>query len=621
MPPAPPLPSETSRPASSLLTLAVWIGLVTGFAELAALGPDLIGPRFCLCSRDALWMTPAFDALLFALIGLGLTVVARSGRISWRVAAGILAGMGVGLALMHFPRLHILARLALAVGVAVQVTRLLAGRVPRASRAVRRSLPWLAASVCAIAAVTVGLRTFQERLLERSRPAAASGAPNILLLILDTVRAANLSLYGYARATSPELERFAERGIVFDRAFSPASWTTPSHASMFTGRWAIDLDADWRQALGRRWPTLAQVLRGRGYATAGFVANEVYAGWESGLMRGFEHYDDYPLTLLSAMQGTGFGQAMYSQIRSVIAPLFKRLPLLWRLRVPRQNQHRPANEINQAFLHWLDRNSAAPFFVFLNYMDAHSPFTPVDSFRYRYAAPEARQLSDEAWDGEPENPLTPADVWPKQAVYDGSIAYLDSQLGDLFRELERRHLLDNTLVIVTADHGEEFAEHGLVDHGNSLYRLSVQVPLVIRFDGQVPAGRRVTTPVSLRNVAATILELIKTDGAALPGRSLARFWAGGDTSPDTIVTGIREVENKPAWYPASQGDLNSVAFDGWRYIRNEGNGAEELFEFENDILERWNLIGSTRGDALLPRYRAAVASLKASAPESRLAGR
>jgi hypothetical protein len=87
------------------------------------------------------------------------------------------------------------------------------------------------------------------------------------------------------------------------------------------------------------------------------------------------------------------------------------------------------------------------------------------------------------------------------------------------------------------------------------------------------------------------------------------------------VTGIREVQNKPAWYPASQGDLNSVAFDGWRYIRNEGNGREALFEFENDILERWNLIGSTRGEALLPRYRAAVASLKASAPESRLAGR
>ena len=219
------------------------------------------------------------------------------------------------------------------------------------------------------------------------------------------------------------------------------------------------------------------------------------------------------------------------------------------------------------------------------------------------AAVEAAAAAFPAWSETPPVRLTPADLRPKLDMYDGSIAYLDSQLGRLFAELERRGLLDNTIVIVAADHGDEFAEHGVVDHGTTLYRFAVQVPLVVRFPGQVPAGRRVAQPVSLRNLAATVLDLAGPGDAPLPGRSLARFWLpAGNTAPDTIVASVRQ----------PSGNLASIAFEGWRYIHNDQTRAEELYHFEGDPLERWNMADSALGGSLLDHYRAALAAMSTS---------
>jgi arylsulfatase A-like enzyme len=603
-----------------LLVLALWAGLVTGFAELAKTGFDRLHTEYFFRSRDAVWMVPAFDAGLFGVVGLLLIAAARVVHISWRIAAGLFGGLGVLLVLLLFPSLHPLASVVLALGVGVQLARLLADRVGPAARLVRRTLPWLALAVGVIAAVTLGWRAVNERRLAGSRPKADRDAPNVLLLILDTVRAANLSLYGYVRPTTPELDRFAQGGTVFTHAFSAASWTTPSHASMFTGRPVLDLGVSWDRTLDSRWPTLTEALRARGLATAGFVANQLYAGWDSGLARGFEHYDDYPVSLWIATSETAFGKVLYPTIRKWVAPMTAGVPVLWRLYLPHPFERRSAERMNEIFLDWYDRTRPAPFFAFINYMDAHAPYTPPDSFRKRFSAPKSRPVPAEEWTESPELPLTPTDVVPRQAIYDGSIAYLDSQLGDLFRELDRRGLLDKTLIIVTADHGEEFAEHGLVSHGHSLYRCSLHVPLVIWFRGRVPAGHRVTAPVSLQNLAATVLDLADADPKTpLPGRSLARLWKGEDTSADTVVASIKRVPNQPAWYPASRGDLNSIAFDGWRYIRNDGPGSEELYDFEHDVLERFNMIGSPEADRLLPRYRAALTALKRAGPGPQLA--
>jgi len=618
------IPPSTSAVAptrsGSLLALAVWAGILTGFGELGQAGLDRLYSDFIYQSRDALWMIPAFDAGLFALAGFVLLMIRRWVRVPWTVAAGLFAGLGAGLVLLLFDRLHPAAALVLAAGIGTQTGRLMQRRLAMATRLVRRSLPWLAGLVGLIAVLTIGWRTIGERLLARARPGAAPDSPNVLLLILDTVRAADLSLYGYARRTTPELERLAEHGTVFDRAFAAASWTLPSHASIFTGHAKFDLEVDSRHRFRQRWPTLAEVLHARGYATAGFVANTEYVSWESGLNRGFEHFEDFPVTRGTALNATAFGKLVYPRLRQAVVPVLKRLPVRWRPRLPNPDRHPSAETIAASFLAWLDRGQPAPFFVFLNFMEAHD-FKAPDPFRNRFRRSlSLRPAPWRAWSDAPKARLTPADLRPKQDAYDGAIAYLDSEIGNLFRELERRRLLNNTLVIVAADHGEEFAEHGLVSHGHSLYRLSLHVPLVFWFPRRVAAGLRVTTQVSLQNLAATVLDLVDPGRPApLPGRSLARFWTGGDMATDTIVAGVSHERNLPAWYPVSRGDLRSIAFAGWRYIRNDGDGTEELYDFESDLLERWNLIGTTEGDRLLPRYRAAAAALGSGVRGSGLA--
>ena len=131
------------------------------------------------------------------------------------------------------------------------------------------------------------------------RPLPPATAPNVLLIVLDTVRADHLSLYGYRRATSPNLERLAKHGIRFEEARATAPWTLPSHASMFTGHWPHELGVHWLTPLGGNAPTLAEYLGSHGYATAGFVANDLYCSYDTGLDRGFTHYEDYVLERLS----------------------------------------------------------------------------------------------------------------------------------------------------------------------------------------------------------------------------------------------------------------------------------------------------------------------------------
>ena len=588
----------------SLLELAIWAGLVTGVAELAKVGLDLFYSDFTDRSRDALWMIPAVDAGLFAAVGLVLLAIQVWVRVPWNVAAGLFLGLGTGLVLLLVQRLHPAAAVLLAAGIGTQASRLVVKRITLARRLIHRSVIWLTALVGLIWLLMVGWRAAGQRVSMHGHRGLPLGSPNVLLLILDTVRAADLSLYGYARPTTPELERLAERGTVFDRAFAPAPWTLPSHASIFTGRGALELGVNSHIRLDKRWLTLAEALQARGYATAGFVANTDYAGWESGLDQGFGYYDDYPVTFATAWKATAFGSVFYPALRELGAPVFKRLRVSW---LPKLRRHRSAPQITDSFLAWLDRPRQKPFFAFLNFMDAHD-YTAPEPFRSKFRSSSPRRTSRWAWADSPPVRLTPADLRPRQDAYDGAIAYLDSEIGKLFSELERRDLLERTLVIVTSDHGEEFGEHGLASHGHSLYRPSLQVPLAIWLPGYVAEGRRVTAPVSLQDIPATVLELADSSRLTpLPGRSLSRFWTGQDTSSGTLISGVGSEPKLPNWYPVARGNLRSLAFDGWKYIRNDGDGTEELYDFEHDLLERWNLIGTGEGNRLLPRYRNAAA--------------
>ena len=160
---------------------------------------------------------------------------------------------------------------------------------------------------------------------EAGRPLPPANSPNVLLIVLDTVRADHLSLYGYERPTTPNLEQLGKRGIRFDKARATAPWTLPSHASMFTGRWPHELGEKWMTPLRGNFPTLAEYLGDRGYATAGFVANVGYCSQETGLARGFTHYEDYVLEKLAPLRTSGLVEYRGRAITEMIPALDIRL--------------------------------------------------------------------------------------------------------------------------------------------------------------------------------------------------------------------------------------------------------------------------------------------------------
>ena len=189
-------------------------------------------------------------------------------------------------------------------------------------------------------------------------------------------------------------------------------------------------------------------------------------------------------------------------------------------------------------------------------------------------------------------------------AYDGSIAYLDDQLGRLLERLEDRGTLENTIVIVTSDHGEEFGEHGTMFHGHSLYMPLLHVPLVISYPPRVPA-RRIYRPVSLRDIPATILDLLRSaDKSRVPGGSLVPSWSDGDDtgSGSAVLSEVKRNPRTPRSFPVHKGDMQSLVYGNMHYIRN-GDGREELYDLASDPWEESDLAGSDRAQFWLSLFR------------------
>jgi hypothetical protein len=263
-----------------LAVSCAWFGLATGVAEVGVLYfRKVVLDKTMNQGPDVVWMAPLADLVLFAGPALILRLLARylSGVAAVRIATFVYAFLALfSLLFMFHPQLHRFAGMLLAAGIAVQISRIVATR-SRAFRAfAARSLKWI---VALIVAVTAGIYAWQY-ITERSAISALAPAPerspNVLMIVLDTVRAKSMSAYGYERKTTPHLEQFAGTAVKFEMAVSTAPWTLPSHASMFTGRYPHELATGWTRALDARFPTLAEVLRSNGYLTAGFVANTGY---------------------------------------------------------------------------------------------------------------------------------------------------------------------------------------------------------------------------------------------------------------------------------------------------------------------------------------------------------
>jgi arylsulfatase A-like enzyme len=592
-----------------LLILAAWFALFSGLVEVFYwVVMRAVGASWYLgMSPDFVWMTPATDLIVFAGPGLLFFLLARRGpEFPWpRVALFVYCWMTFTKLLLLAGKLHDMVVMLFACGLAVHTSRLLDRHAARLWPWITRTLSWMVYLATGLAATRVGSTWRAEWQAHNRLPPAPRGAPNVLLITLDTVRAKNLSLYGYGRHTSPQLERWAKKGVTFERALATAPWTLPSHASMFTGRYPDDLSAGWQTPLDGRYPTLAEVLASHGYATAGFVANRAYCGLDSGLNRGFARYEDYRLSPGEFVNTSTLAKWVFG--KKTVRRLLDYYDLYGR---------KSASAVNESFLKWQADRGERPFFAFLNYFDAHDPYLPEAPFDRRFGpalTAEQQALMIDWWPCS-KLQLTKSQIELAMRAYDSCIAALDHHVGLLLDELDRRGVLDNTLVIITADHGEQFGEHDLLLHGNSLYRESLHVPLVVIFPGRVPAERRVKGFVSLRDLPATVLDLLRLEGKGwFPGRSLARCWpeASGpaQASENPVLCEVFPGAGDPSGHrcsPVARGSLAAVFLEGKYYIRNLKDNTEELYDFEGDPLERHNLAQSAEMAPVVDRYRRAL---------------
>lgn len=430
---------------------------------------------------------------------------------------------------------------------------------PRAVRA-QRSRPILVA-----VAVAAGLSALiaSAALLRKRAPAPLAGGerPSIVFVLVDTLRPDYLGAYGFAGDVSPRLDALARESVLFERAFAQAPWTKPSIASLFTslhpethrvlshdGRYGdASGAAPTTDALADEATTLAESLHAAGYATAAFVANPWLLA-EHGFGQGFDVYrgaDGMPM---------------------------------------------PAHRLLRLARDWLaERDPQRPFFLYLHFMDVHGPYrapkADYEAVRRSPALGPSRPLS-EAERARLKAYLMRArwtksgdarDVREWRARYAAGVRVFDRQLGRFLAELRQNGVLDHALVVVTADHGEELADHGGWDHGHGLDDHQLHVPLLVRLPGGALGGRRVGDVVSLVDVMPTLLAWA---GAPLPAAAQGR-----DLSP--LMRGD-EAEERPSfaggvkWNP----ELRSVRTSGWKLIEDGRAGTARLFDLTRDPEER-----------------------------------
>lgn len=603
---------KDALPPGKLILLAAFFGLFTGLIEIPLLGVQkLLSTRALFLGPRVVWMVPVADLLLFATVGSLLLILSKRwpALSSVRVSAVVFSFLALLNWLLIFPRVQWYASLVLAIGVSVQVGRLFEKRLLLSLSFLPRAVALTVGMLLILFLGIEGGTLWKEHRATSSLPPSPATTPNVLLIVMDTVRAQSMSLYGYERETTPQLERFARRGVRFDRAISTAPWTTPSHAGMFTGHYPSDCSADWDKPLDGRYPTLAEMLAAQGYATAGFVANTFGCGYETGLDRGFAHYEDYSIS---------FGELL---IGSSLLRTLAHSDSLRRLSGNHQViTRKSAATINQDFLAWQQRQTSRPFFAFLNYLDAHEPYLPPSPFDRKFGTSTHKDKYQARHDLRisfryGRDQLSPEEAQAEVDDYDGAIAYLDQQIGLLLDELERRGTLNNTLVVVTSDHGESFGEHQDHGHGNSLYMPLLHVPLVVFFPPQVPAGRQIVDPISLRDLPATILELAGIGSKAkVPGYSLACHWISelppGTVKTSTVLSEVNVAPIRPGRYPADRpAEMQSILQEPLHYIRN-ANGREELYDIAKDPTEANNLLSEEELQSVIKQIRSELLKLQ-----------
>lgn len=567
-------------------------------------------------SKEILWISPVIDLCFFLLIAFAIAVLRRifSRLPSVHALVFLLVLLTTYDWLMLSGHFHRWAALLFGLGVAVAFGRWF--RRQQQDGALRlwtKSAPWLVACLgLAIIGIEGGKRIYEQHAIS-DLPSAAPESPNVLVVVVDTLRADHLSSYGYSRETSPNLDRLAANGVLFENAIAPSSWSLPSHASLVTGRAVHEHGMGniepmpwlgWGKAALNGLPTLSEELQKYGYRTGAFSANRIYFTSNVGLGRGFIHFEDYFDSIGDCFVRTQFGREfarlyMNRSPKSKFTRAFRYLGLDSWLDKDSEGSgdyggvfgiRKRADEVNRETLRWVARDRSHRFFAMLNYLDVH----------FGYGGPLG--YPKPSWDHG-----TTIDE------YDAGVKYTDDFIGRLLDGLDKLGLLKNTIVVVTSDHGESLGDHGLSFHGASLYWELVHVPLIVSWPGRIPEGIRAQQPVANATIANTILDLVPAKENPFPGPSLAQAWRGGAPQawPDviselpqtnTIVAADRAMQgNIPI---ATDGWMKSVISAQWQLIRHEKLG-DQIYDWQADRHEATNMVNTAQGhaeiNALAPR--------------------
>ncbi|MCH2187212.1 sulfatase [Myxococcota bacterium] len=396
---------------------------------------------------------------------------------------------------------------------------------------------------------------------DREAQRAQDPRPNILLISVDTIRADHLSTYGYGRETSPFLSDLAREGVQVQTAYAPSATTGPTHASVFTAQPPM---AHGVRKNGQPLPedevTLAERLSEIGFETGAVVSSYVLSD-RFGYSQGFDFFDDD-----------------FSKSKAPVGST------LWEGEVIEERFYGRADDTTDRALRWLKKRAdrAAPFFLFVHYFDPHDPYIPPKTFTPPFAP------------GRKESLKLNRSIY----LYDWLIAYTDQQIGRLLRGLDLDGLADDTLVIVTGDHGEGLMSHGHMFHGRHVYEEAVRVPLILRWPGHLPPNLKVQRPFPLVELAPALLELIgdSPHGSLASAGSANRLLGEADSAQDEVPIFLyrrhyaEDEEGEEEGGRKPRGEKFGVRLGVWKLIVGPAEGTLELYNLAEDPKEQSNLV-------------------------------
>ncbi|MCZ6767065.1 MAG: sulfatase [bacterium] len=398
--------------------------------------------------------------------------------------------------------------------------------------------------------------------------------PDVFIILVDTLRRDHLAAFGYARPTSPNLDRFNSESFVFDAAYTPSNKTVPSVVSLFTGLYPTAHQTIGPfQGFPESVPTLADHFRAYGYRTAAFVAN-MLVSVERGFGQGFETFSPTGMPWWCHHGRTG--------VEALVAYLY----------VPQDAGS--GYRVTREFFEWLDVTTDAPRFAYLHFMEPHSSYSPPEKdfaavSEGRPTGPDTPPMFHEFagddtrldWESLPNRPtLTKEDLEGMVARYDGEIHFVDRHFGSVLNGLRKRGIFEKAHIVFLTDHGEELGDHGGWFHGHSIYEELTASPLAYRPPGGVAGGRRIERPVSLVDFAATLLEALGMEPMALhQGRPIPEV-----LGRPTAGARLSVVSSLPP-------HLYSCRVGPWKLIRGGDpmSPTDRLFDLSADPLEQNDL--------------------------------